>query len=242
MGARKNYGADLIVTSTHGTTGLKHILLGSTAEYIVRHAPCPVFVVPSHERPAIAAAKQKYEALFSQPVMVAIASSLLAQVANSKPTPEQVQPLTYANIVSYFKAAGLRPTEVQKRCTIFFEGEWKNANVYSYGIILVENSDEDMQVTFYLTDAHEMNWITEFLDAPFFSQAETQKLFSFVNGGESCDRKSEGSGSIFINGSHVTPKFSSLASPAVRSGVNVLSEWTKPRVRLSKHLKCRVRL
>jgi nucleotide-binding universal stress UspA family protein len=42
--------ADLIVTSTHGTTGFKHILVGSTAEYVVRHAPCPVLVVPSHER------------------------------------------------------------------------------------------------------------------------------------------------------------------------------------------------
>jgi nucleotide-binding universal stress UspA family protein len=41
---------DVIVTSTHGTTGLKHILLGSTAEYVVRHASCPVVVVPSHER------------------------------------------------------------------------------------------------------------------------------------------------------------------------------------------------
>jgi nucleotide-binding universal stress UspA family protein len=44
--------ADLIVTSTHGTTGFKHILVGSTAEYVVRHAPCPVLVVPNHERPA----------------------------------------------------------------------------------------------------------------------------------------------------------------------------------------------
>ena len=49
----KDRGADLIVTSTHGTTGLKHILLGSTAEYVVRHAHCPVLVVPSHERPVI---------------------------------------------------------------------------------------------------------------------------------------------------------------------------------------------
>lgn len=43
--------ADLIVISTHGTTGFKHILVGSTAEYVVRHATCPVLVVPSHERP-----------------------------------------------------------------------------------------------------------------------------------------------------------------------------------------------
>ncbi|MEY2495374.1 MAG: hypothetical protein QOJ45_1866 [Verrucomicrobiota bacterium] len=45
--------ADLIVTSTHGTTGFKHILVGSTAEYVVRHATCPVLVVPSHERPLL---------------------------------------------------------------------------------------------------------------------------------------------------------------------------------------------
>ena len=45
--------ADLIVTSTHGTTGFKHILVGSTAEYVVRHASCPVLVVPSHERPQL---------------------------------------------------------------------------------------------------------------------------------------------------------------------------------------------
>ena len=43
--------ADLIVTSTHGRTGLKHVLIGSTAEYVVRHAKTPVLVVPSHDRP-----------------------------------------------------------------------------------------------------------------------------------------------------------------------------------------------
>jgi nucleotide-binding universal stress UspA family protein len=38
---------DLIVISTHGTTGFKHLLLGSVAEYVVRHAHCPVLVVPT---------------------------------------------------------------------------------------------------------------------------------------------------------------------------------------------------
>ncbi len=36
---------DLIVVATHGYTGLKHMLLGSTAERIVRMAPCPVLTV-----------------------------------------------------------------------------------------------------------------------------------------------------------------------------------------------------
>jgi nucleotide-binding universal stress UspA family protein len=41
--------ADLIIVSTHGRTGVAHVLLGSTAEKIVRHAPCPVLVVREKE-------------------------------------------------------------------------------------------------------------------------------------------------------------------------------------------------
>jgi nucleotide-binding universal stress UspA family protein len=42
--------ADMIVISTHGRTGLKHALLGSVTERVVRHAPCPVLVVRESER------------------------------------------------------------------------------------------------------------------------------------------------------------------------------------------------
>ena len=38
---------DLIVISTHGYTGLKHVLMGSTAERVVRHASCPVLTLRS---------------------------------------------------------------------------------------------------------------------------------------------------------------------------------------------------
>ena len=38
---------DLIVMGTHGRTGLKHMIMGSTAEQVVRHAPCPVLTFRS---------------------------------------------------------------------------------------------------------------------------------------------------------------------------------------------------
>ena len=41
---------DLIVTSTHGRTGLKHALIGSVAEHVVRYAEPPVLVVPSRSQ------------------------------------------------------------------------------------------------------------------------------------------------------------------------------------------------
>jgi len=42
-----NEDVDLIVISTHGRTGLGHILIGSVAEHVVRYAHCPVLVVPA---------------------------------------------------------------------------------------------------------------------------------------------------------------------------------------------------
>ncbi len=42
--------ADLIVTSTHGRTGLPHVFIGSVAEHIVRYAKSPVLAVPVHEK------------------------------------------------------------------------------------------------------------------------------------------------------------------------------------------------
>jgi nucleotide-binding universal stress UspA family protein len=44
-GAAQTLGADLIVLTTHGYTGLKHVWLGSTAERVVRNACCPVLTV-----------------------------------------------------------------------------------------------------------------------------------------------------------------------------------------------------
>lgn len=42
--------ADLIIIATHGHTGLEHALFGSTAEKVVRKAPCPVLTVREKEK------------------------------------------------------------------------------------------------------------------------------------------------------------------------------------------------
>jgi universal stress protein A len=47
--AAKEMDVDLIVIATHGYTGWKHFCIGSTAERVVRAAPCPVLVVREKE-------------------------------------------------------------------------------------------------------------------------------------------------------------------------------------------------
>ena len=45
----RSLNTDLIIIATHGYTGLKHVLLGSTVERVVRIAPCPVLTVREEE-------------------------------------------------------------------------------------------------------------------------------------------------------------------------------------------------
>lgn len=42
---------DLIVMGSHGRTGLSHVFIGSVAERVIRHAPCPVLIT-KHSDPA----------------------------------------------------------------------------------------------------------------------------------------------------------------------------------------------
>lgn len=44
VGHAESWGADLVVLGSHGRTGIKRLLLGSVAEYVVRHAACSVEV------------------------------------------------------------------------------------------------------------------------------------------------------------------------------------------------------
>jgi nucleotide-binding universal stress UspA family protein len=45
VGAAREWRADLVAIGSHGRGGLGRVLLGSVAEGVTRHAPCPVLVV-----------------------------------------------------------------------------------------------------------------------------------------------------------------------------------------------------
>jgi nucleotide-binding universal stress UspA family protein len=48
--------ADLLISCTHGRSGLSHVLMGSTAEALVRRSPCPVLTL---KQPMAVAATRK---------------------------------------------------------------------------------------------------------------------------------------------------------------------------------------
>ena len=41
----KEHHADMIMLGSHGTTAIARLLVGSTAEAVLRHAPCPVVIM-----------------------------------------------------------------------------------------------------------------------------------------------------------------------------------------------------
>ncbi len=139
---------------------------------------------------------------------LSVASPIAPTAPAAKIAKAATTPLTYVNAVSFFRASKFRATEVQPRCTIFFEGEWKDANAYDYCVVMVENSDEDVQVTFYLTDAHEMNWVTEFLDSGFFNHSESEKLFQLMNSNK--DVRGQNVGRFRVDFHHWQPRHAEI--------------------------------
>ena len=45
LGIATQRKVDLIIIATHGRSGIEHLIMGNVAEKIIRHAPCPLFVV-----------------------------------------------------------------------------------------------------------------------------------------------------------------------------------------------------
>jgi nucleotide-binding universal stress UspA family protein len=52
----EDFRTDLVVLATHGRTGIKRLVIGSVAEKVVRHAPCPVLTVKPAGHPPVGAA------------------------------------------------------------------------------------------------------------------------------------------------------------------------------------------
>lgn len=57
----RHLAADLLVIATHGRTGLAHVALGSVAERVIRHAPCPVLVIREKADDFIVPAPRNFE-------------------------------------------------------------------------------------------------------------------------------------------------------------------------------------
>jgi len=147
----------------------------------------------------------KLSSLFGLTILTLAAASMSSGSTMAKAP----RPLTFINVRSFFsETLRIRPTEVQKRCVIFYEGEWQNANTYNYCVIIVENSDEDLQVTFYLTDDREMNWVNEFLDSPFFTKSETENLFRLLN--QKRHVRGEQVGRFRVDASHWEPRHAEI--------------------------------
>lgn len=49
VAAARNWHADLIVMGTHGRSAMSNLLMGSVAQGVLHHAPCPVMVLGAHE-------------------------------------------------------------------------------------------------------------------------------------------------------------------------------------------------
>lgn len=81
--------ADLVVIGTHGRTGFDRLLLGSTAEKVLRKAPCPVLTVPP---PASATSTLPFKRLlcpvdFSEPSIAALTFAIaLAEESDARVT------------------------------------------------------------------------------------------------------------------------------------------------------------
>lgn len=62
--------ADLIVMSTHGRTGWRRLVLGSVAEQVVRHAPCPVLALHAHRAANLPSAAAEATGLAAAPLQL----------------------------------------------------------------------------------------------------------------------------------------------------------------------------
>jgi nucleotide-binding universal stress UspA family protein len=108
--------ADLVVVGTRGRTGLQRVLLGSTAEYVLRHSPCPVLTVrhlppKKNDRSGAGAARFRY-ILAPVDLLAPALRALRCAVNLASHLPAR---LTLLHVVSPVTTPARRPLEVSRR-------------------------------------------------------------------------------------------------------------------------------
>jgi Universal stress protein family len=86
-GFAEDHDVDLIITSTHGRTGLEHVLIGSIAEQVVRHASCPVLVVPSHPKTRVAKLRRRSRSINQRAMRIAPVNAAVMSFCASQMSP-----------------------------------------------------------------------------------------------------------------------------------------------------------
>jgi len=104
--------ADLIVLGTHGRRGIGKFILGSVAEEILRHAPCPVLTVGPRVSPGQLRAKNFRKILFATDFGEAAATTFAFAVGLAQ---EQQAHLTLLHVIENPKTGDLvQPHEIEQ--------------------------------------------------------------------------------------------------------------------------------
>lgn len=129
LGYARDVSADFIVLGTHGRSGLDRVLIGSVAERVLHHAPCPVLTIPpsaepANAHPAVRFARILYATDFSPESEAALAMALrLAQENQAELTllhvlealnESDVETIAHYRIADYLR---LRKDEAAERLT-----------------------------------------------------------------------------------------------------------------------------
>ena len=100
---------DLIVMATRGNTGLKHLVLGSTAERVVRYSPCPVLVVHGSDSKKKSAQRlTTFRKFLSQSIFRSVRWRDRVCQSASQPLPGKTDPVALGCAAILRRAGGVR--------------------------------------------------------------------------------------------------------------------------------------
>lgn len=99
-----------------------------------------------------------------------------------KASPQPTRQLSYENTIGFFKETlKERPLKGASALVQFSLKASIRVQTSTATVIILENSDEDLEITFYISDDRGMFWISEFIESGFFNRSETQSLFALLH-------------------------------------------------------------